>query len=198
MPLATALLYGIRSDTQDLGREATRADIAATLYLYPLASQRTLSRIQNAVVPREYFAMLSCALRRAVVGGRGVFCSLGSTANPDMVGELADLLLRYEGCTWVLTCGLCGAVLRLSLRCRPDPDADAGSVVSRLVGSLGTGGGHGAAAGGQVPCPPRRHAAVVRTLKQRFLRFVGSPPAGLSPLVPRRQQTLPGKILRIL
>ena len=41
-PLATALLYGIRSDTQDLGRESSRSDVEAIEFLYPFANKRML------------------------------------------------------------------------------------------------------------------------------------------------------------
>ena len=61
MPLATALLYAIRSDTQDLGREAIAADIRASGQLYPLSNKRMLSEIQKGSVPRSYFQMLSTA-----------------------------------------------------------------------------------------------------------------------------------------
>jgi len=40
IPVATAMVYGIRSDTQDLGRESTKADLEAFLNLYPRASPR--------------------------------------------------------------------------------------------------------------------------------------------------------------
>lgn len=40
MPLATALAYGIRSDTDDLGREASQADIDALLALFPAANKQ--------------------------------------------------------------------------------------------------------------------------------------------------------------
>ena len=42
--LATALLYGIKSDTRDLGRETSKEDLEAYLYLYPRANLRLLSK----------------------------------------------------------------------------------------------------------------------------------------------------------
>src|SRR5215831_10534614 len=53
--IATALFYGIAAETQDLGREATPADFAASHFLYPYANKRRLGKIENARVPREYF-----------------------------------------------------------------------------------------------------------------------------------------------
>ena len=63
--VATALLYGIRSDTNDLGREATQEDINALVALYPIANKRALSRIETERVPRAYFQMLAEGLRNA-------------------------------------------------------------------------------------------------------------------------------------
>jgi len=63
-PLANRPALCIRSDTQDLGREATRADIEAIELLYPLANKRMLGIIQRGEVPRVYFQMLADALRK--------------------------------------------------------------------------------------------------------------------------------------
>ncbi|TMB04946.1 MAG: hypothetical protein E6J70_03145, partial [Deltaproteobacteria bacterium] len=53
--IGTALFYGIAAETQDLGREATAADIEASHFLYPHANKRRLAKIENARVPLEYF-----------------------------------------------------------------------------------------------------------------------------------------------
>ena len=91
-PLATALLYGIRSDTQDLGREASRFDIEAIEFLYPFANKRMLGIIQRGKVPRVYYQMLADALKNARVQKPAVITELGEIDNPDMIAEVADLL----------------------------------------------------------------------------------------------------------
>ena len=52
--VATALVYGIKAETQDLGREAEEADIKAYTYLYPLADKRLMGKIESARVPESY------------------------------------------------------------------------------------------------------------------------------------------------
>ena len=49
-PLATALLYAIRTDTRDLGSEACRADIDAAEALFPQVNARMLSMIQRGEI----------------------------------------------------------------------------------------------------------------------------------------------------
>src|SRR5262249_15018426 len=65
--IATALFYGITAETQDLGREATAADIEAAHFLYPYTNKRRLAKIENARVPREHFRIFREAIDKAVV-----------------------------------------------------------------------------------------------------------------------------------
>jgi nanoRNase/pAp phosphatase (c-di-AMP/oligoRNAs hydrolase) len=181
-PLATGLLYGIRSDTQDLGREATQADIKAFLALYPLANQRMLARIQHADIPQIHFRILSNALHRAKMAGSGVCADLGEVDTPDIIAEVADLLLRCEGCDSVLCYGTRENDLLLSLRLRNDSRNNAGKYMRAIVGRYGTGGGHKAMAGGQIPLagrPSGQRSRILAAIERRFFRRLevdGIPP----------------------
>ena len=104
-PLATALLYAIRSDTHDLGTEAVQADIDAAEALYPLVNTRMLSAIQRGCVPQGYYSTLAKALDNARVYGSSIVADLGDVDNPDLMGETADLFLRHEGVEWVVCFG---------------------------------------------------------------------------------------------
>jgi len=185
-PLATALVYGIRSDTQDLGRETTRADIEAFLALYPRANPRALGRIVAAPLPRDYFSRLRAVLDNAVVYGNRIVSSLQPLETPEMVAESADLLLRVEGVTWALCFGLIGNWLHLSLR-TSDREPAAGAVARQLAGRRGFGGGHQALAAAQIPLKPSELSDPglrrLRTrLVRRFLRVTGPPDPPGEPL----------------
>jgi len=174
VPLATGLCYGIRSDTQDLGRESTKADIGAFVALYPSANKRVLGRIQFAPEPAEYFRVLATALRNAVVYGKCVVSSLGEVNCQEIVAETADLLVRYEAVSWALTFGSHDGVLHLSLR-TGEADAQAGRLMQRLVLHLGSGGGHASYAGGQIPLsdlPAAQRRRIEGTLVRRLVRRV--------------------------
>ena len=189
-PLATALLYGIRSDTQDLGRETTQADIDAYLALYPLGNKRMLSRIEHATVPLAYFQVLANALANALVIGKGIFSNVGNVDNPDMLGEVADLLLRGEDCAWSLCCGIHQEQILLSLR-TVDLTAKAGVVMHRLVGRSGTGGGHSTLAGGQIPLKKGTEAEgnhIMRMIQKRFIAFLKAKDAEPERLVQRKRR----------
>jgi len=184
-PLATALLYGIRSDTSDLGRETSQADINAYVSLYPLANKRMLGRIQMAPLSRDYFKLLASALDAARMYGDCIISGLGNIDNPDILSEIADLLLRYEGSTWAMCHGICNGKLLMSLRTL-DNQANAGNVASRLVGRQGTGGGHHAMAGAQILLENLSKAQVSElqhTVVKRFLRILGKRSSQAMPLV---------------
>ena len=177
-PLATALVYGIRSDTQDLGRESTRADLEAFLELYPSANLRALGRIVSAPLPRTYFASLRRALDSATMYGRRVVSFLGELDSPDMVAEAADLLLRVEDTSWSLSLGIVNSWLHASLR-SVERELNAGLVARKLAGRRGFGGGHHMLAAVQIPllpeevADPHRVSRLVSRLSKRFLRLTG-------------------------
>lgn len=175
-PLATALLYGIRSDTQDLGREAARADIEAIEFLYPFANKRMLSIIQRGKVPRVYYQMLADALRNARVQGPAIITELGEIDNPDMIAEVADLLLREDETNWTMCTGSWKDRLLISIRTSEEGNL-AETVIRRMVARKGTGGGHLTYAGGQIPLRKGTKAErqeLEKHLQQRFLKAIGA------------------------
>jgi nanoRNase/pAp phosphatase (c-di-AMP/oligoRNAs hydrolase) len=150
MHLATAMLYAIRSDTQDLGREATKADIMAIESLYPLANKRMLSQIQRGSVPREYFRMLSEALQNARLYKHSIVTNIGLVNNPDMIGEVADLFLREDKTNCTMCTGFFQGKLLISIRTSQEKNR-ADKIIKFIVARKGTGGGHLTYAGGQIP-----------------------------------------------
>lgn len=178
--LATAMIYGIRSDTQDLGRESTRADVDAYLGLYPLANARVLGRIVLAPLPHSYYSQLRIALDRAMIYGDRIVSFLGEIDSPEMVAEIADLLLRAEDVRWTMCLGIVDGWIHLSLR-TIEREGNAGRIARNLGGRRGFGGGHHALAAAQIPIPSSNGNGItkkaidtlVRGLTKRFLKATG-------------------------
>ena len=146
---ATGLVYAIRSETQDFGRESAGPDKAIYDIFLPKVNKRLLSRIQHAPLPPSYFSTLRQALENLEGVSSIVLSHLGPVEQPDIVPEIADLLLRMEGKTWSLVTGLYQDRIYLSMR-TTNTRANAGRLMRRLVGRKGKGGGHGMTAGGYV------------------------------------------------
>lgn len=171
VPLTTALLYAIRSDTQDLGRDTTHADMDVYTELYPMANKRMLSHIQRGKVRRDYYQMLADALANAVNYENAIVTNLGLTENPDMIAEVADLLLRDDQTDWVMAFGYFQKKLMISLRTSQEA-LTAEKVIRRLVMRRGSGGGHPSYAGGQIPIDELNERAVRKLEKKLIRRFV--------------------------
>jgi nanoRNase/pAp phosphatase (c-di-AMP/oligoRNAs hydrolase) len=189
-PLATALLYGIRSDTQDLGREASRHDIESIEFLYPYANKRMLGEIQRGKVPRVYYQMLANALRNARIQGPAIITDLGDIDNPDMIAEVADLLLREDETDWTMCTGTWNDKLLVSIRTSEESNL-AEKVIRRMVARKGTGGGHMTYAGGQIPLTDKDKAQkgkLIRHIQQKFVEAIGAETAESAQLVNMRDE----------
>lgn len=174
-PLATALFYGIKSDTRGLSCGAGPADAAAYLYLQPLVDTRALAEIECAQVPASYFKSFDATLQAARVYDGVVVAYVGLMAYPDLAAEMARLLLRLEKSRQIVCMGVHRDVLILSVRTQ-SAAGGAEELVQAIVGDEGTAGGHGLMAGGQVPLKGRDPEQVVHLLQQRALRILQVPP----------------------
>ncbi|HEY8475608.1 MAG TPA: bifunctional oligoribonuclease/PAP phosphatase NrnA [Chloroflexota bacterium] len=189
--VATALFYGIKSDTQSLGRKVSSADIDAYLRLFPIVDKRALARIEHPRLPRSYFAMFRTALDRAAIYGPVVVSALGEMEHPGAAAEIADFLMRLEGAVWAVCLGAYDGQVFVSVR-TSDPEANAGAVVRQALGDLGTCGGHGMMAAGRVPQPDgsRIQRQLETELVRRFLVALGASEHDAEPLVVRRAAPL--------
>jgi len=146
--LATALAYGISSETRDLGRGAGERDLEAYLRIYPKVRKRILALIEHPRRPRSYFTVLDRALHKAVCYRNVIGSRLGDVETPDSVAEIADFLLAHERMGWSVVTGRHGGQLHVSLRAIRGRGA--GHLLRELLRERGTAGGHGRMAGGQI------------------------------------------------
>lgn len=170
-PLATALFYGIKTDTMGLSREAGPADVAAYFYLQPRIDFDALINIERAQVPAAYFKNLDNALRATKLYKNVVITYIGLMDYPDLAAEIADLLLRLEGCEWVICMGFFQDELILSVR-TISREGGAGRLAQAIAGSRGQAGGHGAMAGGHIPLNGRKPKRLATRIRRRALHYL--------------------------
>jgi nanoRNase/pAp phosphatase (c-di-AMP/oligoRNAs hydrolase) len=147
--LATGLLYGIKSDTQLLGRDTTTQDMLSFAYLHATHSPALLRRIERPALPVDGLRALGRALARARVRD-GVHLLVLGRVREDVIPQVADMALQAEGCEWAVAAGIVGRDLVFSVRNVGYVRA-AGDVVRSVVEGLGVGGGHRSMAKGIIP-----------------------------------------------
>lgn len=148
--VATALVYGILTDTNNLYRVGRRDVIQTYLDLLPFSQLTVLAKIQNPARPRNFFLLLSRGMKKALVCRRLIVSHLGCIKNPDFVSQIADFLLTYRGMRCSLCTGRFHGRLYVSLRMAGMKKAavPAHEILRSLFSNRGEAGGHDTIAGG--------------------------------------------------
>ncbi len=169
--LATALFYGIKTDTLDFSRHTTSCDLEAHQILFPLMNPDKLVRIEKPALPREYFVDLLKGLENADVYDNVVIVDMGRMQNPDMVPLIADLILHLDTAQWGIVIGYYETELRIAVRSN-DPKGNAGKLVRKIVKKKGIGGGHQEMAAAQIKLKLADREIEYVVVKQMILEII--------------------------
>jgi nanoRNase/pAp phosphatase (c-di-AMP/oligoRNAs hydrolase) len=150
MKLATAILYAIRTETCGNETDHSTLDRSIVTWLTEIADPTLLAEIENAPLDPEYFGDLVLAMQNTFVYGNTALCFLPRAFGAEIVGEVADLLIRCRGVHHVLCAAVVGEDLLLSARTDRDCEDAARLLRTTLLG-IGSCGGHEHRAGGKVP-----------------------------------------------
>jgi nanoRNase/pAp phosphatase (c-di-AMP/oligoRNAs hydrolase) len=177
------MLYGIKSDTFSLSREVNEWDVQAFSYLYPIANQNLLRRIERPELPPAALDALSIALKNRRVIDKVAFVNLGRVERDDLIPQMADFSLSFEGIEWAVVSGVVDSNYIISVRNVGYVRA-AGRVLKEAFGSVGSAGGHATMAKAIIPLSefhrqwdiePRNIRQMDRKVQQLFLRALHSP-----------------------
>lgn len=148
--LATALFYGIKTDTGEMRREGSPVDLECYKYLFDIMDHQLLSRIENPDRDVEYFKILHRATEYAVTFDAIGYTHLGNVTTPDYVAEMADLFHSLEKLEWMICSGIFKNQIFFSIRTK---NSDKAGVSAEKIASIlhGSGGGHSRVAAGKVP-----------------------------------------------
>jgi len=185
--LATALIYALESETSRSNVVMGDADVRQLVRLYPLADQTRLDRIRNARLPQAYFEAFLLALRDSFTYGDVILSLLAEIEQPDIVSEIADFLVRFEEVNWAFVGGVHNKQLVISARTTTREHV--GRLLRKVVGRLGTAGGHETFAGAQINLKTGTQAELdklLTKLRARVLRHLGIQQERGARLVARR------------
>ncbi len=179
--LATALLYGIKTDTQSFERAFHDSDIKAFRYLTKFYNPILLHKITRSEFRVEWLWYFSQAFRKMRILGNGLTAFLGAVDSPDILVILADFFMRVHGLSWVQIGGLHDEKLVLVFR-GDGLRRDMGKFAQCLFGDVGSAGGHRSMARAEIPLEKlgNQHA-------QQFI---------LERLARKRKKTLPCKTIK--
>ena len=146
-PLATALLYGIKSDTMGFTRNTTPEDMEAVAFLSPLIDLNLLKEIETPPMSSETLDIIGRAIRNREIRGSYLASFVDFINDRDALPQAAEVMLQLEGVDTVLVAGICDGKAHISSRSR-DPRVNLGLLLQKAFGK--NAGGHSTMAAGSI------------------------------------------------
>jgi nanoRNase/pAp phosphatase (c-di-AMP/oligoRNAs hydrolase) len=149
MKLATALLYGIKTDTANFERDVTEEDVKQFRYVFRYANLIRLRKIEKSELRLRDLKYFQAALGNRIVGRKGIYTHLGEVPSADICVHLADFFMRVYGVHWSFVSGVYRERLIVIIR-NDGFRKDAGRLAVRAFGAFGSAGGHRGAARAEI------------------------------------------------
>ncbi len=148
--LATALIYGIKTDTNNFEKECTIQDVFCFQYLFKRMNRHLLHKIEASDIRRSELKYFKRAFDEIRIRKNRLLAHLGRVPNPDILVIIADFLNHVHEIGWVFISGEYKDRLVVIIRC-DGYRKDAGKLATRVFGALGFAGGHREKARAEVP-----------------------------------------------
>ena len=144
---ATALYYGLKTDTYNFTRDFTKIDLEILQFILDKVSLKLIGRIENPPLTKEYYRKICIALKNVLIYKKATITDVGKVIYPDICAEVADFLIRMTNINWVLVFSYFDQKLFFSIRTKSRQKI-AGKLAVHIIKKLGSGGGHENSAGG--------------------------------------------------
>ncbi len=148
--LATALVYGIKTDTQNFRSYAEINDILAFQALFKRMNKHLLNKLEASDLRRSELRYFKIALNNLKYLGPRVFTFVGKVTGADVLVLIADFLNKVYETSWVFVGGIYKKKLVIIVRC-DGYRKDAGKLVSKIFKNLGSAGGTKERARAEIP-----------------------------------------------
>ncbi|MBP7175397.1 MAG: DHH family phosphoesterase [Thermoclostridium sp.] len=163
--IATALLYGIKTDTLDLSRGVSELDLEMFYRLYKTADIGLLNQIQLNKLQYCELTAYSNAINNIRLYDNVAFAYLGVDCPDSLIGTISDFIMSLKEVELSIVYSKRESGVKFSVR-NETPGYDAGRIIMKALDGLGSGGGHKTMAGGFIP------AAAIEELGQTLHSFI--------------------------
>jgi len=147
--LATALFYGMKTDTAGFTSNVSTADLMAAAYLSAYVYKPLLDMFELPPMPRTTLNALGMALGDREVRKHLSIAYLGELPDRSALPVAVDLLMQEEGVQTAVALALVENAVHLSAR-NKDKRLHLGEALHLAFKGMGSAGGHASSAGGQL------------------------------------------------
>lgn len=146
---ATALLYGIKMDTDSFNRGVTDFDIEMFSYLHKLADNQTIISLSHNNYEIQDLYAYGEAIRNIKIYDNVGFASISFDCPDALVAMISDFILGLDIVQFAVVYAARNGGYKFSVR-NETKHYHAGTVTAKALKEIGDGGGHFAMAGGVV------------------------------------------------
>lgn len=146
---ATALLYGLRVDTNSLSRGVTALDIEMYSYLYQYLDEAKLIAVNSSSMELADLQAYGAAISNIRIFNNIGFAEIPFDCPDALVAMVSDFILDLNVVEFSVVFATREDGLKFSVRSEI-PSLDAGKIVASALKDIGDGGGHAMMAGGFV------------------------------------------------
>jgi len=139
--LATALYYGIQTDSRYRQRAFSSTDKKALSFLENKVNWTLLRRIEVSSYSLRSLNYFNVALIKLRYSRNVLYSDMGPVPSSDVCVQVADFLIRVKEANWALVSGVVGKRLIIVFRC-DGHKKDAGQTAQAAFGEYGSAGGH--------------------------------------------------------
>ena len=147
--IATALIYGIKTDTADFLRGVCESDVAMYHKLFPLADNELLSKMQRNTMEFTDLKAYGMAIQNIKIYDNVGYAYIPFNCPDALIAMISDFILALDIIEFSVVYADRGNGYKLSVRSEI-PSLDAGKITSSALKGIGSGGGHSLMAGGYV------------------------------------------------
>jgi nanoRNase/pAp phosphatase (c-di-AMP/oligoRNAs hydrolase) len=148
--LATALFFGIKTDTMNFQRKTLIEDVNAFQFLFRHVNVHMAQKIEQAEMTLDFLKHYRTALEEMRVRRQRIHVHLGPVRNPAVCVSIADFFMKIHDIAWSIVSGTHQGRLIIIVR-NDGVGKHGGKLLGEKFGHLGSAGGHKAMARAEIP-----------------------------------------------
>jgi len=166
--LASALLVGIKVDTNDYTKNISSSDYKVISYLSAIADKDILDVLENTPIYSDTVSAMGRAISNREIKDAVMTAFSGEISHRDDIAQIANFLLRERDILNVLVYGIKNDKIHMSARSK-DLQLNVGKIMEDAYSDIGEAGGHPHAAGGEIALEEFTDVdEAVESIKKRF------------------------------
>jgi nanoRNase/pAp phosphatase (c-di-AMP/oligoRNAs hydrolase) len=147
---ATALLYGIKMDTNQFTRGVTELDIQMYAFLNPYINETVLRTVSSNTLEYSDLSAFGAVFQTIQVFDKVGIAHIPFSCPDALIAMTSDFILSLNEVEFVIVYAKRDTDWKFSVRSEND-NMDAGEIIHEALLGIGNGGGHACMAGGIIP-----------------------------------------------